>query len=202
MSEEGTDVCAPVSDYILNIRSYAPFPRFGGGFEGDNRGPSTSPSATSRIAVAIIFNPQTGRVGKPKATSSGTTFLPLNARGSAEPRVTLASASRIADGVSLRLDLAGSNPLVLRAPDIDLHAAVQFTLRGGFLSTLAQLKGDRFPNAEIFVTDGLHQSRMLLTYETTSGPLTGPAFALPGHGKLEMTSVCVGFPVNARGHFL
>lgn len=56
-------------DYMLNVRSYAPFASFGGGFEGDNRGPSTTPGASSRIAVQIAFNPQMGRVGTPVATS-------------------------------------------------------------------------------------------------------------------------------------
>jgi hypothetical protein len=65
----------------------------------------------------------------------------------------------------------------------------------------AQLRGDRFPNAEMFVADSTDERRMLLTYETTSGALSGPAFALPGNGRLEMTSLCVGFPVNARGLF-
>jgi hypothetical protein len=89
------EVCTPVTDYVLSVRSYAPFPRFGGGFEGDNRGPSTSRSATSRVAVEIMFNSQSGRIGKPMATSSGTTWLPLNVRGLAEPRVTLVGTSRI-----------------------------------------------------------------------------------------------------------
>src|SRR5688572_11005531 len=121
-------ICAPVSDYVLSIRSYAPFSQFGGGFEGDKRGPSTSPEATSRIAVSLIFNPQSGKVGKPKATSSGTIWLPLNQRDMAEPRVTLVSAVPVPNGISLRLDLAGANPLVRWAPDIDLHATMSFAL--------------------------------------------------------------------------
>lgn len=196
------ELCTPITDYVLSVRSYAPFSRFGGGFEGDNRGPSTSRSAASRVAVEIMFNPQSGCIGKPMATSSGTTWLPLNIRGLAEPRVTLVSTSRIPNGVSITLDLAGSNPLVFGAPDIDLHATLWFTLEGGFLRVLAALSGDRFPNAEMFVTDGRGQARMLLTYETTSGPLSGPAFSLPGRGTLEMNSLCVGFPVDGRGYFL
>lgn len=195
------DVCARVSDYVLNVRSYAPFARFGGGFEGDNRGPSTSKTATSRLAVEIMFNTQSGQVGKPMATSSGTQWLPLGIRGMAEPRVTLVSTSRVPKGVSITVDLAGSNPLVPGAPDIDLHATLWFTLESGFLQVLAALSGDRFPNAEMFVTDGRGEARMLLTYETTSGPLAGPTFSLPGNGKLEMNSLCVGFPVDAGGLF-
>lgn len=202
LSEVPEEVCAPVTDYVLTVRSYAPFPRFGGGFEGDNRGPSTSKTVTSRTAVEIIFNPQSGKIGKPKATSSGTTWLPLDVRGLEEPRVTLVNTSRIHNGVSITVDLAGSNPLVFGAPDIDLHATLWFTLEGGFLRVLAALSGDRFPNAEMFVTDGSGKSRMLLTYETTSGALSGPAFALPGNGRLEMNSLCVGFAVDGRGHFL
>jgi hypothetical protein len=185
------------------VRSYAPFSQFGGGFHGDNRGPSTSPQATSRIAVSLIFNPQTGKVGKPMPSSSGTTFLPLNWRDKAEPRVTLVGVARVTNGISLRLDLAGSNPLLRRiAPDIDLHATMSFTLEGGYLRVLAHLTGDRFPNAEMFVADDRGQARMLMTYETTSGPLGGPAFALPGNGRLPMNSICIGFPIDAGGRFV
>lgn len=196
-------ICAPVSDYVLNLRSYAPFAQFGGGFEGDSRGPSTSTAVTSRIAVSLIFNPQSGKVGKPRATSSGTTYLPLNWRDMAEPRVTLISAVKVTNGISLRLDLAGSNPLLRRiAPDIDLHATMSFTIAEGYFRVLAQLTGDRFPNAEMFVTDERGQARMLMTYETTSGPFSGPAFALPGNGRLPMNSICIGFPVDGRGRFI
>jgi hypothetical protein len=196
-------VCAPTSDYVLNLRSYAPFKEFGGGFEGDNRGPSTSPQATSRIAVSLIFNPQSGKVGKPRATSSGTVYLPLNWRGMAEPRVTLVGVVGVTNGISLRLDLAGSNPLLKQiAPDIDLHTTMSFTLEYGYLRALAQLTGDRFPNAEMFVTDDRGQARMLMTYETTSGPLGGPAFWLPGNGKVQMNSICTYFPVDAGGRFI
>lgn len=192
-----------MSDYVLNMRSYAPFKEFGGGFEGDNRGPSTATSATSRMAASLIFNLQSGKYGRPTATSSGTVWLPRGTRGMAEPKVTLISAVSVPNGLAFRLDMAGSNPIFKgRAPDIDLHANITFTLETGFLRVLAHLTGDAFPNAEMFVTDGSGKAKMLMTYETTSGPLTGPGFALPFDKKRQMNSICVGFAVNAKGLFI
>lgn len=152
--------CATTSDYVFSIRSYAPFKEFGGGFEGDNRGPSTASEATSRMAASLIFNPQTGKYGKPMATSSGTVLLPRGWRGMGEPRVTLVSAVPVPNGIAFRMDMSGSNPIFKGfAPDIDLHANITFTLESGFLRVLAHLTGDRFPNAEMFVSDGRGKSQ-------------------------------------------
>lgn len=190
-----------VSDYTLNVRSYAPFVRFGGGFEGDSRGPSMSPLVTSRIAVRLVFNPQTGNIGKPAATSSGTKFLPLGTSAMGEPRATLARADRLPDGFLLALDVSGANPLVPGAPDIDLHVTLRISLSMGSLNVLTNLRGDRFPNAEVFITDGAGRSQMIVTYETPGGALTGPTFRLPGDRRLSMSGLCAAFPVDTRGHF-
>jgi hypothetical protein len=66
----------------------------------------------------------------------------------------------------------------------------------------ARVGRSSLPDDEMFVTDGRGKARMLLTYETTSGALSGPVFALPGKGTLEMNSLCVGLAVDGRGHFL
>lgn len=47
--------------FPINIRSFAPFKEFGGWFAGDNRGYSTSMSATSRLAQSFSYGP-TGKV--------------------------------------------------------------------------------------------------------------------------------------------
>ena len=194
--------CEAVSDYSLSVRSYAPFQRFGGGFEGDARGPSTSSLVSSRIAVRLVFNPQTGRIGKPAATSSGTTFLPLGTSAMGEPRATLARADRLDQGFLIALDVAGANPLVLGAPDIDLHVNLRIALNVGSLSVVTSLRGDRFPNAEVFITDGAGRSQMVVTYETSGGAVTGPTFRLPGDRRLSMNGLCSAFPIDTRGHFL
>lgn len=187
--------------YTLNVRSYAPFASFGGGFEGDARGPSASSRATSRIAATVVFNPQTGQVGKPGASSSGTAYLPLNVRGMGEPRATLVQANRIPGGVAIRLDVAGANPLVPLAPDIDLHADAKFTLTAGRLNVSLSLRGDAFPNAELFVADSAGNRRMILTYETSGGRLSGPALLLPMDRKRPMNAICISFPIDSQGAF-
>lgn len=46
------------------------------------------------------------------------------------------------------------------------------------------------------------KANVLMTYETTSGPLSGPGLALPGNGKLQMNSICIGFAVDGKGLFI
>lgn len=196
------DACDVVSTFTLNVRSYAPFVSFGGGFEGDNRGPTTSSTVTSRIATRVAFNPQSGEIGKPASASSGTVFLPLNTRAMAEPASSLTKASRLPNGFVIMMDISGSNPLVPGAPDIDLHVYLRVTLSPGRLNSSLSLRGDQFPNAEMFYTDGFGRSRMLLTFETAGGRHTGPAVYLPGDGWKPMNSLCITHAIDAQGRFL
>lgn len=195
------DQCSESSDCALNVRSYAPFASFGGGFEGDNRAATTARNATSRIAVQILFNPVSGKIGKPSASSSGTTFLPLGTKGMAEPRTSLSRAQRIPSGFVISMDIAGANPLVPGAPDIDLHTMIKITCGAGGLHVSGSLRGDAFPNAEIFLSDDVGTSRMLMTFATTGGPNAGPFFKLPGDTKRWMNGICYTFPIDARGRF-
>jgi len=187
-------------DYLLNVRSYAPFASFGGGFEGDKRGPSTMPGVSSRIAVQIAFNPQTGRMATPVATSSGTTFLPLGTRGMATPKATAIKSARFANGFRIEMDVAGSNPLVPGAPDIDLHLDLSVTQASQRLNVYASLRGDTFPNAEVFVLDDQATARMILTFETSGGTM-GPFVYLPGNRQRPMNALCYSFPIDECGRF-
>ena len=58
--------------YPINIRSFAPFKTFGGGFGGDGakRGFTTSPNATSRLAQSFIMNPTEHTYSGLKTSSS------------------------------------------------------------------------------------------------------------------------------------
>jgi hypothetical protein len=180
---------------------YAPFKSFGGGFEGDARGPSTSEKATARVAMQIMFNTQLGLIGKPSAMSSESKWLPLGLRATGEPRASLSRALRIPDGFDLLLDIAGANPLVYKSADIDLHVAMKIVVKNRYFGVQAQLHGDSFPNAEMFVADQRGSARMLLTYETSSGPTLGPYVNLPGDRSRHMNSICLSWPVDSAGYF-
>ena len=176
----------------LYIRSFAPFASFGGGFRGDNRGFTTDLNATSRMWGRVTVNLQTGVVSAPVAGSSGTSCAgpPCSWFRSqekvADVTITVASTT---EGTST-IALAGANPLVSGAPDIDLSLTLQVR-PGGFLS--GTLRGDAFPNPEVFVV-GASGPKMLLTYQTLGGPLTGPAFYLPGANSIWMGSFHGHYP--------
>ncbi len=87
-------------------------------------------------------------------------FLPLGTKGMAEPRTSLSRAQRIPSGFVISIDIAGANPLVPGAPDIDLHAMLKFTHGQGGLHVEGSLRGDAFPNAEIFLSDDVGTARM------------------------------------------
>lgn len=59
--------------YALYVRRYAPFRSFGGGFEGDSRGFSTSPAATSRTVGVVTFGPQ--KTTGAKGVSDGSAYV-------------------------------------------------------------------------------------------------------------------------------
>ncbi|HKU44281.1 MAG TPA: hypothetical protein VJR89_39250 [Polyangiales bacterium] len=148
-----------------------------------------------------MLNPTSGKIGKPSAASSGTTYLPLGIHGLAEPRASLSRAQRIPAGFAISLDVAGANPLLPGAPDIDLHAMLNITCGLRSLQVSGSLRGDAFPNAELFLTDDAGTSRMLMTFDTTAGPIGGPFLDLPRDTKRWMNGICYTFPTDANGRF-
>ena len=75
----------------LIMRAYAPFKVFGGPFHGDNRGPTTSNSVTSRVKSWVDFDPVAGAVGSPHAKSdkSSVIVIPHHAPGHPMTRVSV-----------------------------------------------------------------------------------------------------------------
>jgi hypothetical protein len=152
------------------------------------------------MAAQIIFNPQTGRIGAPVASSSGTTWLPTGTRGMATPKASSTKTVRIPGGFRIELDVAGSNPLVPGAPDIDLHLNLSVTQSTQRLNVYASLRGDAFPNAEVFVVDDKATARMILTFATSGGTM-GPFTSLPGNRQRPMNALCYSFPTDECGRF-
>jgi hypothetical protein len=164
----------------LYLRSFAPWKQFGGcalplvgtciweaGFGGDDRSFTTSLyGVTSRITAKI-----SARGGILQATS----FSDPSHWGPFES-VSIPRHSLEGNAAQFRFDVAGHNPLVPGAPDIDLHLNIKIerTDRGRTFS--GDLRGDAFPSAEIFVTGDLggRPSTMLHTSQAQGGPEAGP----------------------------
>ena len=87
---------------------------------------------------------------------------------------------------SLHIELAGSNPLVLGAPDIDtkLDIADLITSQQGCYA--GHLYGDAFPNTEVFVVNSQKQPMMLIAFATDADRNIGPVSLLPGNNNREM----------------
>lgn len=173
------------------FRRYAPFEQFGGGFEGDNRsGPSTDLSATARTTGKVPFDKQ--GVGMITGISSGTQFVGAGStvgkilgKHTSAVSASLASSSKIKNGVSLVAYTAGANPMVPGAPEIDTF--VDFTAEwiGSSLRLSGAVRGDNFPNCEVFVVDDAGTSCLLFDGRTNGGQTTGPMTRLVGKNESQ-----------------
>jgi len=102
--------------------------------------------------------------------------------------------------VNFALHAAGSNPLFPGAPAIDMHVSISANVSKGYLNVNAQLKGDRFPNAEVILQDEVTNRRMLYSYETDGSADAGP-LRLFGDSRKVMNAICKSFPVDEAGRF-
>ena len=64
------------------------------------------------------------------------------------------------------------------------------------------LKGDSFPNAEMFYVDSVGTAHMLLALSTAGSRHFGLALYLPGNSRKPMTSLCITHRVGSNGYFL
>lgn len=163
----------------LYFRRFAPFKSFGGGFEGDDRGHSTSLGKTSRTSAHVAF--AKGGVVSADGHSSGTEWV---AGGKKVGKVTVKTGFKFASGgvVGFTASSAGSNPLVPGAPDIDTYISCVAVFRSGELAISGRVNGDGFPHAEVFVRDWKGTAHMLMEYSTGSG-WAGPFHRLFGANR-------------------
>ena len=208
--------------FLFNFRRYAPFKKFGGAtgfdFEGDDRGPSTSPSATSRTYACLFVNRSEVLYGF--SGTSGTRFLgysdwtggllgirvlaeALNANTKGAVGFSDVSLhvreQNAANLVAFTASTAGANPLVPGSFDIDTIVKAKFFFHPKTLIVEGEVFGDDFPNLEVFVTSR-SKSAMLLDFRTTGGQETGPVARLKGsHSDQSLGKFSVALPLNDNG---
>jgi hypothetical protein len=190
--------------YRLYVRRYAPFGSFGLAFEGDHRaGPSVSLSDTARTIGEFIIL-RTG-ISSPRGWSSGTRMVgPGAALGSSTASVsaTIRSSAPIARGFRASLHTAGANPMVPGAPDIDTFVDISFSWGIGELVISGEVRGDNFPNAEIFLLDAAGNPALLFDFRTGGGRNTGPFTRLAGsHERQTLGSINTRIPLDRFGNF-
>jgi hypothetical protein len=195
--------------FVLVFRRYAPFAKFGFGFEGDHRAwPSISMKATARTIAMVPFSRNT--VGTVVATSSGTQYLgggdwvrQLGGHHTSKVLSTLKNMSIGAYSVGFTASTAGANPMIPGAPTIDTFVDFRAEWMGSGLRFQGTIRGDDFPNAEIFVLDSKDVGCLLFDGRTTGGQDTGPITRLAGlHEGQKLGSFYCAMPLSLSGSFL
>lgn len=202
------------------VRAFAPFVSFGGGYAGDNRQFTTDTRATARVRWVFTFSFATMQEVAALADSDrshGHGWFPsllaysapfsasyehdgtVGGKASSTSRETVESVGRPGTGFVLTGDIAGANPLVGGAADIDVQVSVKVIKREGKIEFSGNLTGDAFPDAEVFVRDAAGEAVMLHTFETEGTAETGPYKFLPGHNHRPMGGFAKSVKVSPIG---
>jgi hypothetical protein len=195
--------------FALVFRRYAPFARFGFGFDGDHRqSPSVSMQATARTTGVVPF--ARGSIDSLHANSSGTQFTgggdwlrKLLGRHVSNVTCKLSNKLVSTSSVSFTASTAGANPMVPGAPDIDTFVDFRAVWSGTGVRFFGVVRGDDFPNAEVFVLDSKGQGFLLFDGRTTGGQNTGPMTRLAGaHASQTLGTFQCAVPLSPQGIFL
>jgi len=189
--------------FPVQIRSFAPFKTFGGGFAGDNRGYSTSSTATSRVAQSFTVDPAKGTYTAPVTSSSPSEHPLLGTATAKDDRGSITNVTTSEeDGkstVSFTASMAGHNPLVPGSPDIDVHTNFVLTEddKAGTLNVAASQTGDAFPAAETFIGD-TKGTQVFIGVSAADG---NPYTSLPGDNSRSMMSANFTITMDSKGAF-
>jgi RHS repeat-associated protein len=200
--------------YPIHIRSLAPFKSFGGGFGGDYRNFSTTLSnrelggsggVTSRLQQTFTVDPAKGTITGGKPWSDPSSHPVLGNKTASDDRggaTATFGCSPTIHTASISANMAGANPLTPKGatPDIDVKSTINLTenLDKGILSVSANMKGDAFPSAEMFIGDTKGQQIMLITSAYEGNPF----ISLPGDNNRPMGAASIDININNKGEFL
>lgn len=163
--------------FMLVFKRYAPFETFGGGFEGDNRtGPSSNRGATARTIGVVDFDIATVSP-KMLGYSTGTRWFKDAEMSFSKVTTQLTVGSTANGSTTFTAYTAGSNPCVPAAPDIDTFVDLTAKFAPGSVTFSGKVRGDAFPNAEVWVYDGTVGAKhvLLVDYRTGGDRNLGPA---------------------------
>lgn len=159
-------------EFQLAVRTFIPFPTYLG-FIGDNRTFSTSPSATYRSGMFIVFDLPNGRITSPLiGNSTGTRRNISDVPYIAKVGLSLKKFQGDKGRVLLEAHMHASDPypvVNLGSPDIDTDISFTAHLRAGNLFVAGVVIGDAFPSTEVFIRDHRNQSHELLKFATPYG---------------------------------
>ena len=188
--------------YTFHIRAFAPPGAFKGtGFHDDNRGFSTSMSATSRIKQNFTIDPtkQTFTGGAP--TNDPTIWngasLTASDKGGASASFGKNSFGSATAGISANFE--GSNPFFAgAAPDIEVSSAISITenLKTNQVFVALDISSKQFP-----ATEGLMQDNAGNTLLLAGAAAYGSAGNLVNADKKKAATVDLIIGINNKGVF-
>ncbi|MEM9067672.1 MAG: hypothetical protein AAGE52_04175 [Myxococcota bacterium] len=209
MADEVPQATRP-GDFVLVTRSFHPDETLGGGFHGDDRGFTTDEDGSSRIRGGVLM--RRGSNGQLQAVEGGGrsdqsghelaetvtrtanplfgihTEHPFGSPVAGQPDVR-ATQRQAARGVTtLQLEYAGSNPLIVGSPDVDVRSTFAVHEADDRLTIHADIRGDAFPAAESFVRD--HEGNAVFI-GVHALPEDAMITDLVGHGSIPMISAAI-----------
>ncbi|HUQ02576.1 MAG TPA: RHS repeat-associated core domain-containing protein [Kofleriaceae bacterium] len=196
--------------YTITVRRYAEPAKFGGGFDGDSRGPSTSPDATSRTRLQITFDTSSQSVvgvrgdASPSALSWYSRLIPVTWGKPSDGQAHVDASAQVDWKGFRRFDIsgqsAGSNPLVWQwvSPDINTYIRFSVVATKSELQIAGTLSGNCFPWGEYFITDSAGNSMMLGSFQAFGSP----AFNLWGEASdAELNTFTARIALDEDGRF-
>lgn len=170
--------------YELVFKRYAPFEWFGGGFHGDNRN-EPSLHASARTSARIEFDFAQGVISSVGSSGESYNRVAPNVRRTGTTNVSITNQSLSGGVLKFTAHSEGALPLIPMSPDIDTFVDVIARETASGVMMEGKVRGDSFPNAEVFLVNPQNaRSIVLFHFETTGGRITGPVSRLPGaHSK-------------------
>lgn len=164
-------------------------------------------SATARTLGIVLFG--RGMIGSIASNSSGTQFSgggewlrKVAGRHFSHVTGNLTGKSTTAGAVRFTASTAGANPMVPVAPDIDTFVDFTAEWLGTGVRFSGVVRGDDFPNAEVFVLDENGMGCLLFDGRTTGGQDSGPFTRLAGdHESQVLGSFSCAVPLRPDGTF-
>ena len=176
-------------------------------WHGDNRGFSNNPASSYRTGIRIGYETDNQSFFEVLGGSINSSSL-YGANAISETDCGYSCTSN-----SIDVHSYGDNDALIPGVDwggptwdIDMHSSLTTNLtetQGGkqLLQISGNIKGDRFPAAEAFVTDDFGNSVFLGVGAAGSGKHNGPFVQLAGDKKLSWIQISISIVVSANGKF-
>ncbi len=171
--------------FQLIFKRYAPFNYFGGGFHGDGR-TTASLVGSARTWGIVDFDIDKGVIKYSARSDPSWHKLAPSIKRTGVPKIVLSKEKLSPNRLVFTAHTAGALPIP-GAPPIDTFVDFDIDSSTGTIVAKGVLRGDNFPNAEVFIKSMKSNKSILLFHFKTDGDKeTGPVTRLFGtHASLK-----------------